>query len=145
MDKQDNLIYYEDALLTKNIIWTIEGIHQLVVKGIWRHVRIRGYEVDALAICDTAEGRFERYIGFELKDADLQKAIHQAKLRRKFFNYFYIVVDLPIHSIVEKLLHIPNFLDYKIGIISSKNNTVVLPSRFTKMEKWEYIGRKHTK
>jgi len=137
---QDNLIYYEDALLTKNIIWAIESIHQLIVRRIWRHVRIEGYEVDALAICDTANEKFERYVGFELKENDIAKSIHQAKLRRHLCNYFYVVINLKVSSIVNYIIDYPNFKNLKLGIIS-KENVVVLPSKFVNIKnnnlKWE--------
>ena len=133
--EEDNLIYFEDALLTRQIVYTIEEKHNLYVNKIFRHVFINGYEIDALAICKTREDKFERWIGFELKENSLDKAIHQAILRRRFFNYFYIVINLSVSSIVRYLLDMADKIkESKIGIISAYDSAVVLKSNFRKKE-----------
>lgn len=101
--KGDNKIFLEDALLTKKIIYTISLLHSLTVYNIYRHIRIGGYEVDALAICKTPD-KYERWVGFELKDSAIDKAITQAVLRRKYFDYFYVVIDRSTHTLVKYII-----------------------------------------
>ena len=69
-------------------------------------------------------------MGFELKDSDFYKAFNQAKERREYFDYFYVVIDLSVRSIVEYLLSLKDMDG--IGFISAKEEVIVLPSKFKK-------------
>ena len=135
--KEDNNLYFEDALLTRNIMWVIESKHNLKVSKLYRHVKIDSYEVDALAITETPE-HIERWIGFELKDNSIDKATLQAMLRRKYFDYFYVVINLSVSSIVKYLFYYPKPIkEYKIGYVSSYDNIVVITSNYIPREKKE--------
>ncbi len=134
MREIDNRVYLEDALLTWKVLRVIYICHDLKVDRVLRHVRVAGFEVDAVAEAYTFEKEIRRLIGFELKDSDLLKAFYQAKERRKYFDYFYIVVDLTVRSIVEYLLHWGSKNLDGIGFISAKEEVIVLPSKFKKRE-----------
>ncbi|KAA0006373.1 MAG: hypothetical protein FE045_03305, partial [Thermoplasmata archaeon] len=128
--EEDNRIFFEDALLTRKILWAIENFHQLHVNRIYRHVKINGLETDAVAVCQTAEDRYERWVGFELKENAIEKAIQQAIARRKYFDYFYIVIDWHTSSIVKWILKYHEIEKMGIGVISSHDDVVVLKSNF---------------
>jgi hypothetical protein len=100
----DNRDYLEDALLTWKVLDVIYRYHDLRVDRVLRHVRIAGFEVDAVAEAYTFDKGIKRLIGFELKDSDFYKAFNQAKERREYFDYFYVVIDLSVRTIVEYLL-----------------------------------------
>jgi len=116
---KDNSIWYEDALL-----------HNLYNVKLYRHVEVGGFETDAVLIAHTPEKEIERWIGFELKEGDFQKAYSQAWWRRRYFDYFYIVINLTTASIVEQLITMGERPDF--GIISAIDNVVVLKSKFKK-------------
>lgn len=135
----DNRIYFEDALLTFQIIQTMKHHHDLEVQKAYRHVRVAGFEVDAVLIATTPEG-IERWIGFELKATDLPKAIKQAELRRKYFDYFYIIIgSLTVSSVVEYLMDmVKNGKELNgIGYIVEdwKRDILIIKSKFQKRER----------
>ena len=130
--ERDNFHYFEDALLTWKILDTIRISHNLSVEKVYRHVMINKLETDAVAVCTTPEG-IERWVGFELKESDIGKAIIQAKLRRKYFDYFYIIINLRTKTIVDFILSEKDYLN-KIGFVSAFDNVVVYSSRFQKRE-----------
>jgi len=126
----DNKVYLEDALLTWKILDTIKTTHNLSVKNVFRHCRIAELEVDAIAVCETEEG-IERWVGFELKENNIMKAFVQANLRRRYFDYFYIIINLFTKTIVDFLLKKRDDLN-GIGFVSAYDNVVVYKSRFKK-------------
>ena len=131
--KEDNRIFFEDALLTRGILYVISKCHDLEIEKIYRHVMVNGMEVDAVAICKTYEDRYERWVGFELKENALDKAMDQAMLRRDYFDYFYVVIDLSVASIVGNIIRgyfLDHIKNHKIGIISSYDDVVVAKSGF---------------
>ena len=125
----DNKYYLEDALLTWRILDIINVSHSLYIKNVFRHCKIGGFEVDAVAVCETGEG-MERWIGFELKENNIMKAFVQARLRKKYFDYFYIIINLPTKTIVDFLLQRKDLNG--IGFVSAYDNIVVYKSRFKK-------------
>ncbi len=135
----DNRIYFEDALLTWHVMPILNERHHLEVEKSYRHVRVAQYEVDAVLVCHTPE-RIERFIGFELKVSDFDKAMKQARLRRKYFDYFYIIIDWSVGGIVDYLLKMVQNgenLD-GIGFISSEcRTTLVLQSKYVKRQRIE--------
>jgi len=135
MKEIDNRVYLEDALLTWKVLRVIYLCHDLKVERVLRHVRVFRYEVDAVAEAYTFEKNIMRLIGFELKDSDFYKAFYQAKERRKYFDYFYVVIDLSARTIVEYLLDLGRKKLDGIGFISAKEEVIVLPSKFKKREK----------
>lgn len=129
----DNQHYLEDALLTWKILDVIRASHDLDVEKVFRHCKIAGMEIDAVAVCRTLGDREDRWIGFELKESDIQKAFKQAISRRTYFDYFYIILDLETRSIVNFILAKKEAVEkYKIGFVSAKENVVVYSSRFQK-------------
>ena len=125
----DNKYYFEDALLTWKILETIKACHDLEIRRVYRHAMVAGFEVDAVAICKTSGGK-ERWIGFELKEADFPKAFAQALLRRDFFDYFYVVIDLPVREVVNWILNHCKKGVEGIGFVSAYDDIIVLASKF---------------
>jgi hypothetical protein len=79
----------EDGLLNLSTLELIEKIHGKIEK-IERHFKVGSMEIDAIIYC--RKSRVKR-IGLELKEFDINKALEQAIERRKYFNYFYIVLE----------------------------------------------------
>jgi len=92
-------------------------------------------ETDVILYCKTEFGR-KRKIGIELKENDLTKAMHQAMVRRQFFNYFYIIINMPVKFIVDWIINDYNLLSALkvggIGIISYYDNMIIKSSKFFK-------------
>lgn len=127
---KDNNIWYEDALLNFNTIHLVRKVHNLYEIKLYRHVEVGGFETDAVLIAHTPDKEIERWVGFELKEGDFQKAYSQARWRRRYFDYFYIVINISTGSIVEQLITMGKRPDF--GIIPSIDNVVVLKSKFKK-------------
>ena len=128
-------IWYEDALLNFNVIHLVRKFHNLYEIKLYRHVEVGGFETDAVLIAHTLGKGIERWVGFELKEGDFLKAYLQASIRRRYFDYFYIVINLTTLSIVEYLIAMGERPDF--GIISAVDNIVVLKSKFKKRKKLE--------
>ena len=129
--KEDNNLYFEDALLTRQVIWVLERKHDFHVEKLYRHVKINSFEIDAVAIVKTSIERYERWVGFELKETAIDKAVGQALDRREFFDYFYVVIDLSCSSIVYFLIKYPQVvINDGIGFISSYDEVVVSLSKY---------------
>jgi hypothetical protein len=79
----------EDGLLNSSVLQLIEKIHGKIEK-IERHFEVGGMEIDAILYCKKKR---VKTIGLELKEFDINKALAQAVERRKYFNYFYIVLE----------------------------------------------------
>jgi len=92
--------------------------------------RIRGYEVDMVVTCYVGVRNVKRTIGFELKEEDIYKAVEQAVMRRPFFTWFYIVMDLSVEAILAYLRNKPinEALKHGIGFVSGKDNCIVIQS-----------------
>lgn len=133
----DNRVYLEDALLTYRIIQIINKLHDLEIQEVYRHARVASFETDAVAIARTPQGQ-ERWIGFELKDNVIEKAIQQAQRRRRYFDYFYIILNLPVHAIVDFLLKMEKTDKIDYGIISGSTDT----RRYVPVLKSPYKARK---
>ena len=120
----DREIYLEDFLFDYRVVSTIEDLHSLKVNTLFRHVLVGGFETDVVALCSTDQG-YDRWVGFELKDSDILKALNQALWRRRFFDYFYVVIDLSVCRIVDILLKKDNLRELimkeGVGIISVSN------------------------
>jgi len=89
------------------------------------HVRmINNIEVDVV----ITNGK--KSIGVELKENDYDKAIKQAIIRRRYFDYMYVVLDMSVHSILEILRRkrYSEVFDYGIGFVSSSDDCVVIRS-----------------
>lgn len=145
MREMNNIHYLEDSLLTWKIVETIRSAHSLRVEKIFRHVNIAGFEVDAVAICKTRLEWKERWVGFELKENDIEKAFAQACWRRNYFDYFYVVIDWEVADIVNWLLkkNLKDKIDgltsslNGIGFVSSREDVLVLKSKFKQREEIE--------
>jgi len=132
MRQIDNRVYLEDALLTWKVLDVVYRCHELKIERVLRHVRVAGFEVDAVAEAHTLDKEIRRLVGFELKDSDFYKAFNQAVERREYFDYFYVVIDLTTRTIVEYLLDLGREKLNGIGFISALDEVVVLPSKFRK-------------
>jgi len=116
--KRDNAEYYEDSLLTDKVIELIEKHHNFNIHLVELHKREHGFEVDAVIWASTRERKLERYVGIELKDYDLYKAIEQAVERRQYYHYFYIVTGVyPDFAFVYS--QYPKLVGQGIGVIYS--------------------------
>jgi len=79
----------EDKLLRQDVIDLLKAHHNIKPIELKWHQKIE-HEIDAILIAKTPAGLI-RTFGFELKENDLRKAVIQAVVRRKLFNYFYII------------------------------------------------------
>ena len=129
--------FKEDKLFNKDIITAVEIAHDLRFVSYNRHMRIDGRECDVVAIFETAEGKYLRLIGFELKDKNFDKVVAQALERRKLFDYMYIVTGLSAKELLRAVLNYRYFAELVnslkqegIGIICE--NEVILYSKFRK-------------
>jgi len=87
------------------------------------HVRtVHNMEVDVVVTNGS------KTIGIELKEVDHDKAIRQAVKRRREFDYFYIVLDLSVSTILSVLRNHPEALKEGIGFISAQDNCIVIQS-----------------
>jgi len=98
----DGKEYLEDSLLNKKTIELIRDVHSSwlslpEVEVVLRHKKVNGMEVDGIIILKHKTLR--RFVGVELKEYNIVDAITQAKERRKFFNYFYIITRFPRKSL----------------------------------------------
>jgi len=85
------------------------------------HIRTVGnLEVDVL----LTQGR--KAVAIELKESDYRKAITQALERRDIFDYVYVVLNLPVPSILSILRSYPQALEQGIGFISAHDNCIVI-------------------
>jgi hypothetical protein len=118
----------EDGLLNISTLELIEKIHGKIEK-VERHFKIGGMEVDTIIYCKKS--RVKR-IGLELKEFDINKALEQAVERRKYFNYFYIVLksDRRLLGYDFRSLYLNKKLDYLlnngIGLITVHNGEAFL-------------------
>ena len=122
--------FSEDLLLFSN--WFIELIRLHFLKdGIWNlnkhpieiksHVRtLDNHEID-LMISDG-----ETVVVVELKKYDMETVIKQALARRRYANYIYIALDLPTYFIINYLKKHPEVIRAGIGIISARDNCIVI-------------------
>jgi len=139
-DKWQNRNVIEDALLNDNVLKIIKDLHGEIYK-IKKHYEVGGAEVDAILLCKRVKGY--KYIGIELKQSDLKKALIQAVLRRIYFHYFYIVSELynphTYFGYEVEYLHkyklLDRFKEYKIGWISTYKNQafLIFPSFYSKL------------
>ncbi|RLE86284.1 MAG: hypothetical protein DRN04_19785, partial [Thermoprotei archaeon] len=92
--------------------------------------RVGKHEVDVIVTCYVGDRNVKRTIGFELKENDIYKAVEQAILRRQYFTWFYIVMDLSVEAILAYLRNKPinAALKHGIGFVSGKDNCVVIQS-----------------
>lgn len=127
---KENLLFND---VTKNIILVN---HDFTLQLEKRNVVLNGKmdtETDVYLFCRTKEGRM-RKIGIELKENDLITAISQTSFRRKYFNYFYIIINCDVDYIVNWLLNDNNLLNVireeGIGIVSGSQNIMLLASKF---------------
>ena len=129
--------YQEDKYYTPEIEDMILEKHNLELVSKQRKELLKEHklntETDVILYCKTEHGR-KRKIGIELKESDLVKAVHQAMVRREFFNYFYVVINHSVEYIVDWILGDYNLLSAikigGIGIISYADKIMVRPSKF---------------
>ena len=140
-------INFEEELYTKEIENLILESHNLDI--IDRKLRFliddkKHLEVDVVLNTKTINKGMLRLVGIELKESDLAKAVSQACVRRKYFNYFYIVINRSVRSIVGWLFNDHNLFNtvkvYGIGIISTIDNVVVLQSKFFSVFTLKYLN-----
>ena len=87
------------------------------------HFRIvENLEIDLFVNCDN-----KRFI-FELKKDDLWKVLEQAVARRRLADYVYVVLNLSVSEILSWLRSSAALLKYGVGVISAKDNCIVIPS-----------------
>lgn len=122
--------YMEDLLLFSDWFKELLKLH-FFKDGLWNmnkhpveiksHVRtLDNVEVDLM----ISNG--EIVVIVELKKYDVETAIKQAMTRRHFADYIYIALDLPTHTIVRMLKKHQEALKAGIGIISAKDNCIVI-------------------
>ena len=104
--------------------------------------RVQGLETDLIVTCRSGSRNVR--IGFELKETDIYKAIHQALVRRPLFHYFYIVLNMHVYNILTVLKgcrYTRDALEHGIGFISSEDGCVVIKSysRGNWMESRAYV------
>ena len=133
----NDIKFKEDNLFNEKIITAVEVAHGLRFVTYNRHMRIDGKECDVVATFETAEGKYLRLIGFELKVQNFDKVVAQALERRKLFDYMYIVTGLSAKELLRAVLNHKYFAELikllkqeGIGIICE--NEVVLYSKFRK-------------
>jgi len=109
---------------------------------------IEGKEIDAILYAKTNKRNLIRKIGIELKENNVLNAVYQALERSKYFNYFYIITNVPFPAEEFRwlIIHHPDTLIKmvlsKVGIISvfsykigfTKGNVILnlLPAKFNK-------------
>ena len=111
--------FVEDALLSYYVLQIVERVHNLSIQRLYRHVFVKGKETDVIALATTKVNGIKRTVGFELKDTDIAKAIKQAKERRAYFDYLYIVINELPHTIANFLLSHSHSENFNFGIIST--------------------------
>ena len=122
----------EDMLLDEVVIKAVEELHQGKITNVKRHVRLEGFECDAVATLKLQ--RVKRTIGFELKIDDLTKVIEQAFARKHLFDYMYAVCDirLPLYDVLSWLNNVgllKLIFDEGIGLIITGNSPLVVISK----------------
>jgi len=138
----------EDKLLNDDVISYIEYFHDCKVFKIFRHFEVEGKEIDAILYARTKKRNLIRKIGIELKENNVLNAVYQALERSKYFNYFYIITNVPFPAEEFRwlIIHYPDTLRKlvlnKVGIISvfsyekgfAKGNVILnlLPAKFNK-------------
>lgn len=128
--------FVEDQLFSKEVLAKIAEVHELEPVSAKRHCMIDGMEVDVVAFLRTPKG-ITRSVGFELKISDIYKALDQSKKRRKYFNYFYIVLGNPPYFLVDVMnYNLKPFVKAKVGIFCG--GAVIVRSKFRKVKgEWE--------
>ena len=133
MDKE----YIENKYFDDAIRDLILHHHNFTLKSIERNVCVNGKmetETDVIMYCETDMKALPRKIGIELKENDLPKAIHQAYKRRKYFNYFYVVINLLSETLFQSLVNDYNLYEAikvaGVGIISYPDKKLLYPSSF---------------
>jgi hypothetical protein len=138
----------EDKLLNDDVISYIEYFHDCKVFKIFRHFEVDGKEIDAILYARTKKRNLIRKIGVELKENNVLNAVYQALERSKYFNYFYIITNVPFPAEEFRwlIIHYPDTLRKmvlnKVGIISvfsyekgfTKGSVILnlLPAKFNK-------------
>lgn len=127
------LKYAEDLFILAPWLREVLRIHGMDApsagfSGLARPVRIElhhrvpdGTEVDMI----ITNG--ERTVAVELKDAS-PKVFEQARARRKWFDYVYAAVNWSTHEIISFLAGKPDILEDGIGVVSLRDNIVVVRS-----------------
>ena len=115
----DEIKYREDLLFEKAFP-ILKRVHRVSKDAkIQFHKRIHGLECDVV-ITWRSRGIYPiRSIIVELKEIDLLKMVEQLERRREFALWVYGVINLPVHEVVESILH-PKYslcdIIYKKGI-----------------------------
>jgi len=91
-------------------------------------------ETDVVLIGETKERKLKRKVGIELKEHDFAKAISQAVRRRKYFNYFYVILGMSAGDILNQILNDYNIYEAirvkGIGLISFEDKQILHYSHF---------------
>ena len=128
----------EERLYTKNVEQLILRQHNVELVSRARRVKILNkpeLETDVILRVRTPNKELMRTIGIELKQTDLPKALRQAIKRRKYFNWFYIIIALSPKGFVEWIVRDTNLYfalkKWDIGIVLAGNDEMlILPSKF---------------
>ena len=148
------LKYVEDLAVLSPWLREVLRIHGMDApapgfSGLARPVRIEmhqrtpdGKEVDLI----ITNG--ERTVAVELKDRST-RVFEQAIARRKWFDYVYAAINWSTHEIISYLAGNPGILEEGIGVVSMRDNVVVVRStkrkpRIPRLELFGWMnGRKN--
>jgi hypothetical protein len=120
----DDLTHMEDDMF-HDVIDYIRNLHDFKVERVEFHKRIDGIEFDCIAHGRTYMGKFDRTIGIEFKDSDIETVVAQAVVRSGYTNVQYVVAKTSFYYLIEKM---PTLIDelkkHKIGLILLINNKI---------------------
>ena len=127
----------EERMYTKTVEELILNHHNVKLIKRLRRFKINNkpnLETDVVLLVSTPTKQINRTIGIELKQTDLIKAVTQAIERRKYFNWFYIVIGISVRAFLEWIFRDTNLFfalkDYDIGVILGYDEIMLLPSKF---------------
>ena len=130
------LKYREDLLLFPR--WFREVVYYHCKEDVWDwqpgivihlHPVINGVEFDVIMRCRKA--RKVNVVCFELKDADMDKVLSQAIVRRDQCDYIYVVADLDTYVMLNQVArsrHGKEALRLGVGLVSARDDVLVLKS-----------------
>lgn len=123
----------------KNHVYVLEGfeVDVMVFLSAKRYKPVKFNTLFDVEVTEPKYSVIKRKIIFELKETDLVKALDQAVDRRRIADYIYVVLDLSTPSIMSWLRSNLDLLKYGVGVISAKDNTIVIPSYKTHLHEAE--------
>lgn len=119
----DDLTHMEDDMF-HDVIDYIRKVHDFKVEKVEFHKRIDGIEFDCIAHGRTYMGKYDRTIGIEFKDSDIETVVAQAVVRSGYTNVQYVVAKTSFYYLIEKMpTLIEELKNHRIGLILMINNT----------------------